>query len=51
MKTIALPKAGGSITLSGNINLFALTGEERTLVFALIDTMSAFEAKQGGGGD
>jgi hypothetical protein len=51
MKTISLPKAGGSLTLSGNINLFALTGDERTLVFTLIDTMNAFELKQGGGDD
>jgi hypothetical protein len=51
MKTIELPNAGGSLTLSGNINLFALTGAERELVFALIDTMSAFEAKQGGGSE
>jgi hypothetical protein len=49
MKTIALPKAAGSITLSGDINIFNLVGEERALVFALIDKMNEFEAKAGGG--
>ena len=52
MKTISLPQAGGTITLSGNINLFELVGGERDLVFKLIDTMRAFEESQGdeGGG-
>jgi hypothetical protein len=48
MKTIALPKSGGTLTLSGNINLFTLVGNERELVFKLIDAMTAFEAEQGG---
>jgi hypothetical protein len=48
MKTITLPKSGGTLTLSGNINLFTLVGNERELVFKLIDTMTAFEAEQGG---
>jgi hypothetical protein len=43
MKTIELPMAGGTLTLSGNINLFALVGAERELVFALIDAMRKFE--------
>lgn len=51
MRTVKLPKSGGSITLSGNINIFTLTGEERELVFHLIDMMSEFEAKNGGGND
>jgi hypothetical protein len=51
VKTLELPKSGGTLTLSGNINFFSLTGDERTLVFALIDAMDAFEAKKGGGGD
>lgn len=46
MKTITLPKAGGIITLSGDINLFELTGAERDLVFRLIDAMREFEEKQ-----
>jgi hypothetical protein len=49
MKTITLPKANGTITLSGNINLFELVGAERDLVFALIDTMRRFEESQEGG--
>lgn len=48
MKTITLPKSGGTITLSGDINLFELAGAERDLVFALIDTMRKFEDENGG---
>ena len=51
MKVIELPKAGGTLTLSGNINLFALVGPERDLVFALIDTMRKFEESQENGGE
>ena len=51
MKTVTLSRAGGSITLTGNINLFELEGDERALVFDLIDKMKASEAKQGGGSD
>jgi len=51
MKTIALPKSGGTLTLSGNINLFTLVGNERELVFKLIDAMTAFEETLGGGDD
>lgn len=46
MKTISLPKSGGTITLSGNINIFELVGAERDLVFSLIDTMRKFEESQ-----
>jgi hypothetical protein len=46
MKTITLPKSGGTITLSGDINLFELVGAERDLVFKLIDTMREFEEAQ-----
>jgi hypothetical protein len=46
MKTITLPNSGGTLTLSGNLNLFALVGAERDLVFALIDTMRKFEEAQ-----
>lgn len=48
MKVVALPKSGGTLTLSGNINLFALVGTERDFVFALIDTMRKFEEAQEG---
>jgi hypothetical protein len=47
MKTIELPKSGGKLTLSGNINIFELVDEERELVFALIDTMRKFEREGG----
>ena len=45
MKIIALPKAGGHLTLSGSFNLFDLVGAERELVFAIIDKMNEFAAK------
>jgi hypothetical protein len=51
MKTISLPESGGTITLSGNINLFALAGAERELVFKLIDSMRQFEDATEAGGD
>jgi hypothetical protein len=44
MKTVALPIAKGELTLSGTFSLFDLTGDERELVFAIIDKMKAFEA-------
>ncbi|MBI2222471.1 MAG: DUF5343 domain-containing protein [Acidobacteria bacterium] len=50
-RTITLP-SGGSLTLSGSFNLFALKGDERDLVFGIIDKMVAFEeTHQGQGGD
>jgi hypothetical protein len=48
MKTIELPKSGGTLTLSGNINLFSLVSDERELVFKLIDAMNEFASKVGG---
>lgn len=47
MKTITLES--GTLTLSGNINLFTLKAAERTLVFALIDAMNDFEREQAKG--
>ena len=43
MKTIELTVAGGSLTLSGSFNPFELAGDERTLVYDIIDKMKAFE--------
>jgi hypothetical protein len=43
MRVVRLPRAGGSLQLSGDVNLFALTGDERKLVFDLIDLMQTFE--------
>jgi hypothetical protein len=48
MKKIALPNAGGSLTLSGSFNLFRLSGDERELVFQIIDKMNEFETKSKG---
>ena len=45
MKAIELPMAGGSLTLSGRFNPFELVGDERELVFSIIDTMNGFESK------
>jgi hypothetical protein len=42
--SIQLPMAKGSLTLSGNFNAFDLIGDERALVFALLDLMQDFEA-------
>lgn len=42
--TIQLPVAKGSLTLSGSFNAFELVGDERALVFALLDLMQDFEA-------
>jgi hypothetical protein len=44
--TVGLPGAKGSLTLSGQFNAFDLVGDERALVFALLDLMQNFEAKQ-----
>jgi len=41
-KTIQL-KSGGQLSLSMNVNLFDLEGEERTFVFGLIDQIQAYE--------
>jgi Family of unknown function (DUF5343) len=41
-KTIQL-KSGGELSLSMNVNLFDLVGEERTFVFGLIDQIQAYQ--------
>jgi uncharacterized protein DUF5343 len=41
-KTIQL-KSGGELSLSMNVNLFDLVGDERTFVFGLIDQIQAYE--------
>jgi hypothetical protein len=46
--SVHLPKSGGSLTLRGDINLYDLVGDERELVFALIDTMRRFDESRGG---
>lgn len=46
IKTIHLPNVGGTLTISGTCNAFLLIGEERDLVFQIIDLMAAYEQKQ-----
>jgi hypothetical protein len=48
MKTIDLPKVGGSLSVAGTFNAFQLMGEERELVYKIIDLMTAYEQKAGG---
>ena len=45
MKTISLVTAGGTLTLNGTFNPFKLVGEERDLVYLIIDKMNEYEAK------
>jgi hypothetical protein len=44
MKTIQLPIAGGTLTVSGTFNPFDLIGLERKLVYDIIDKMNEFES-------
>lgn len=43
MKTIKLPMANGTLTLSGSFNPFELVGEERKLVYGIIDSLNEYE--------
>ena len=45
LRTVSLPKAKGTLTLSGSFNAFHLVGEERDLVYQIIDKMNEYEAK------
>ncbi len=45
MKTISLPGAGGTLTISGTFNFFGLVGDERELVYGIIDKMTEHENK------
>jgi hypothetical protein len=47
MKTVALPQVKGTLTISGTFNAFGLSGDERKLVYDIIDMMNAFETKAG----
>lgn len=44
MKEISLPKVSGTLTISGTFNPFGLIGNERALVYKIIDLMTSFEA-------
>jgi hypothetical protein len=48
MKTVSLPNVKGTLTISGTFNAFGLSGDERKLVYNIIDMMNEFEAKTGG---
>ena len=41
-----IPLAGGVLSLMGTFNPLDLDGDERTLVFALVDLLLAFERAQ-----
>ena len=41
-----IPLAGGVLSLVGTFNPLDLVGEERTLVFAVVDLLLAFERAQ-----
>ena len=41
-----IPLAGGVLSLVGTFNPLELVGEERTLVFAVVDLLRTFERKQ-----
>ncbi len=45
MKQISLPIANGTLVLSGSFNPFQLMGEERELVYSIIDKMNEYENK------
>ncbi|MGH2639997.1 MAG: DUF5343 domain-containing protein [Rhabdochlamydiaceae bacterium] len=46
VKTISLRQTGGKLTLNGTFNLFELDGEERKLVFDIIDLMKQYEQQK-----
>jgi Family of unknown function (DUF5343) len=43
VKTIELRESGGTLTLSGTFNAFELDGEDRKLVYDIIDLMKRYE--------
>jgi len=43
LKTITLLGVNGTLTVSANFNFLSLVGDERKLVFEIIDSMDAFE--------
>ncbi len=47
MKTISLPGVEGSLSITGTFNAFQLKGDERELVFKIIDLMTAYEEAVG----
>ncbi len=45
-KTVKLPQAGGTLTLSGDFHPLALLGQEREFVYRLVDLIAEFEGKK-----
>jgi hypothetical protein len=45
MKTIKLPNVEGTLSVTGTFNPFLLMGDERALVYQIIDLMTDFETK------
>jgi len=45
VKMISLRNTGGELTLSGTFNPFELAGDERKLVYDIIDLMKSYETK------
>ncbi len=45
-KTVKLPQAGGTLTLSGDLDPLALLGQEREFVYRLVDLIAEFERKK-----
>jgi hypothetical protein len=45
VKTVSLLETGGTLTLSGTFNPFELDGDERKLVYDIIDLMKQYEKK------
>ncbi len=43
-RTVHLPQTGGTLTLSGNFDPFALRGKEREIVYRLTDILDEFES-------
>jgi hypothetical protein len=41
--SVTLPEVNGTLTVSGNFNMFGLAGDERTLVFSIIDSIRKFK--------
>jgi hypothetical protein len=47
--TVQLPNGGGTLTLSGTINIWELVGDERDLVFGITDMIRNFKNKNAKG--
>jgi hypothetical protein len=47
VKTVTLRLAGGKLTLSGTFNPLELEGDERKLVYGIVDLMKAYERASG----